>query len=126
MSTITSNNPNPLPGGFPNTGSNIGAAPSATPPLELGTVIKAGGNNKALLDQLVQTLGTQQGNASDGLKNANGAPAIASPLDNISSDDLIDLLQAMRSLLPCEWRPGRASHGSKTTSGKSASAVNLI
>ena len=97
MSTITSNNPNPLPGGFPNTGSNIGAAPSATPPLELGTVIKAGGNNKALLDQLVQTLGTQQGNASDGLKNANGAPAIASPLDNISSDDLIDLLQAMRS-----------------------------
>ena len=97
MSTITSNNPNPLPGGFPNTGSNIGAAPSATPPLELGTVIKAGGNNQALLDQLVQTLGTQQGNASDGLKNANGAPAIASPLDNISSDDLIDLLQAMRS-----------------------------
>ena len=82
MSTITSNNPNPLPGGFPNTGSNIGAAPSATPPLELGTVIKAGGNNKALLDQLVQTLGTQQGNASDGLKNANGAPAIASPLDS--------------------------------------------
>ena len=97
MSTITSNNPNPLPGGFPNTGSNIGAAPSATPPLERGTVIKAGGNNMALLDQLVQTLGTQQGNASDGLKNANGAPAIASPLDNISSDDLIDLLQAMRS-----------------------------
>ena len=46
MSTITSNNPNPLPGGFPNTGSNIGAAPSATPPLELGTVIKAGGKGR--------------------------------------------------------------------------------
>ena len=46
MSTITSNNPNPLPGGFPNTGSNIGAAPSATPPLELGTVIKAGASVK--------------------------------------------------------------------------------
>lgn len=41
MSTITSNNPNPLPGGFLNTGSNIGQ-PRPPRPLELGTVIKAG------------------------------------------------------------------------------------
>jgi len=95
--TIASNNMTSLPSGFTTLGDDIKADLSALA-TDPSALVKNKESNKALMDQLLQTLGTQQqGGTGDGLKNANGAPSIASPLDNISSDDLIDLLQAMRS-----------------------------
>ena len=94
MSTITSSTPTPLPGNFTADG-----APN-TDGIDLNTLVKPSLDDKALSKQLLDVLGKQiqgQIGGNDGLKNANGAPSIASPLDNISSDDLIDLLQSMRS-----------------------------
>lgn len=97
MSTITSNTPTSLPGSF-----TAGGAPDAGG-IGLDALTKASLDNPALNKQLLDVLGKQiqgqggSGGGNDGLKNANGAPNLAAPAGNISADDLIELLQAIRS-----------------------------
>lgn len=94
MSTITSNTPTPLTGNF-----TAGGAPG-TGNIDLNTLVKPSLEDKALNKQLLDVLGKQiqgQSGGNDGLKNANGAPSLAAPAGNISADDLIELLQAIRS-----------------------------
>lgn len=52
--------------------------------------------SQTLLTQLEQTLNTQN-QTGDGVRNALGAPSIAPPIANMSADDLIEMLQDMRS-----------------------------
>jgi len=95
---------NTAPGATPPTGTastSPGVNPAAL--MQAQSILNAQGGEKvspgmqeALLSQIQKTLGTLE-NKGDGVKNAQGAPNIAEPNMQLSADDLVALLQHMRS-----------------------------